>query len=35
MKDAISDLKQGLISKKEGLIENPHRTVIDVPKYQA
>ncbi|PAV30805.1 ornithine cyclodeaminase [Virgibacillus profundi] len=35
MKDAISDLKQGLISKKNGLITSPHRTVIDVPKHEA
>lgn len=35
MKDAIKDLKQGLISKKKGLINNPHRTVIDLPEYQA
>lgn len=35
MEDAIADLKQGLHAKKAGLIENPHRTVINVPKYQA
>src|SRR5690625_5947904 len=35
MKDAIKDLKQGLISKNAGKIYNPHRTVIDVPAYQA
>src|SRR5699024_11965129 len=35
MKDAINDLKQGLISKNAGKIYNPHRTVIDVPAYQA
>ena len=35
MKDAIADVKQGLKSKKEGLIKNPHRTVIDVPDHQA
>lgn len=35
MKDAIADVKRGLISKKDGLILNPHRTVIDIPKYQA
>lgn len=35
MNDAIADLKEGLISKEKGLIKNPHRTVIDIPKYQA
>ncbi|GAB3794401.1 ornithine cyclodeaminase family protein [Virgibacillus kimchii] len=35
MKDAIADVKQSLKSKKAGKITNPHRTVIDVPKYQA
>jgi len=35
MKDAIIDLKQGLQSKKKGMITNPHRTVIDIPKHQA
>jgi ornithine cyclodeaminase len=35
MKDAITDVKQTLIAKKEGKITNPHRTVIDVPKYRA
>lgn len=34
MKDAIDDVKQGLISKSTGKIYNPHRTVIDVPTYQ-
>ncbi|MBP1969077.1 ornithine cyclodeaminase [Virgibacillus natechei] len=35
MKDAISDLKKGLNSKKQGLITNPHRTVIEIPDNQA
>ncbi|MEC5423109.1 ornithine cyclodeaminase family protein [Virgibacillus sp. C22-A2] len=35
MKDAIADVKLGLLSKRDGLISNPHRTVLDIPKYQA
>lgn len=35
MKDAIADVKKGLISKKEGSISNPHRTVLDIPKHSA
>ncbi|WP_373895720.1 ornithine cyclodeaminase family protein [Virgibacillus natechei] len=35
MKDAISDLKEGLGSKKQGLIMSPHRTVIEIPNNQA
>lgn len=35
MKDAIVDLENGLISKQKGLINNPHRTVIDLPKHEA
>lgn len=34
MKDAIADLKQGVVSKYKGLIDNPHRTVIAIPDYQ-
>ncbi|WP_054950874.1 ornithine cyclodeaminase family protein [Numidum massiliense] len=35
MRDAIADLKRGLAAKNEGLIDNPHRTVIEFPKHQA
>ncbi|MFA1820309.1 ornithine cyclodeaminase family protein [Virgibacillus oceani] len=35
MKDAIADVKQGIHSKKDGQLTNPHRTVIDVSKHQA
>ncbi|MBY7143136.1 ornithine cyclodeaminase family protein [Virgibacillus sp. NKC19-3] len=35
MKDAISDLTKGLCSKKQDLIMNPHRTVIEIPDNQA
>lgn len=35
MIDAIADIKQALISKNKGFIHNPHRTVIDIPTYQA
>lgn len=32
MEDAIGDIKQGLLSKKAGTINNPHRTVLAFPK---
>lgn len=32
MEDAIGDIKQGLLSKKAGTIDNPHRTVLAFPK---
>lgn len=35
MKDAIKDMSKGLSAKNKGFIENPHRIVIDIPKYQA
>lgn len=35
MKDAITDMRAGLSAKNKGLIENPHRIVIEVPEYQA
>lgn len=35
MKDAIKDLKQGLITKKKERIVNPLRTVINFPEYEA
>ncbi|MFC2949327.1 ornithine cyclodeaminase family protein [Virgibacillus sediminis] len=34
MREAIADVKQGLISKKGGSITSPHRTVIDIPQYE-
>ncbi|MRG84770.1 ornithine cyclodeaminase family protein [Salinibacillus xinjiangensis] len=34
MKDAIADVKKGLISKQDGSITSPHRTVLDIPKYE-
>lgn len=35
MTDAYEDIKQGIISLQNGNIENPFRTVIDIPKYEA
>lgn len=35
MRDAIRDLKAGLLSKQEGSIVGPQRTVIDVPQAEA
>ncbi|API91163.1 ornithine cyclodeaminase [Virgibacillus pantothenticus] len=35
MQDAIRDLKQGLQAKNNGMIENPSRIVIEIPKYNA
>lgn len=35
MEDALADLKRGLISKKAGSVTSPHRTVLDIPKYDA
>lgn len=35
MKDAIVDIQNGLISKQKGLIDNPHRTVIDISQHEA
>src|SRR5699024_7365758 len=34
MKDAISDLKKGIKAKKEKLILNPERTVINFPEQE-
>ncbi|WP_174614843.1 ornithine cyclodeaminase family protein [Virgibacillus ihumii] len=31
MRDAVHDIKQGLAAKNKGMIQNPHRTVIDIP----
>lgn len=35
MEDAIKDMRAGLTAKNKGLIENPMRTVIEVPELHA
>ncbi|GAA0604666.1 ornithine cyclodeaminase family protein [Virgibacillus siamensis] len=35
MRDAVRAIKQGLVAKNNGMIQNPHRTVIELPDKQA
>ncbi|WP_077329196.1 ornithine cyclodeaminase family protein [Virgibacillus siamensis] len=35
MQDAVEAIKEGLAAKNKGLIQNPHRTVIEIPDKQA
>ncbi|WP_270179759.1 ornithine cyclodeaminase family protein [Alkalihalobacillus sp. CinArs1] len=35
MRDAIQDISSMLETKEKGTIQNPHRTVLDIPKHEA
>ncbi|MYL56478.1 ornithine cyclodeaminase family protein [Virgibacillus halodenitrificans] len=35
IEDAITDVRKGLISINKGLINSPHRTIIDISQHQA